>query len=276
MIVQTTQKLQSGITIRQDFRDAARFVMFDTGIEGAEYATHGGTAFIVLFKGCPYGITALHIRGDFRWNQIALTNLKFGDEQAGLSHVVYPSAAHTQDAEGTEMLDVAVVRFADDVDASFFKDSAFVLDTGTIAGSQKGDSLLVNGAIKELSSTMPGPINAQFALLEFLDAGNSRTDPVLREAYARFRGLPFQSVAGISGAPVFNKTRNALCGMVTRGVLAASGDCTIHYVDIFDIMKFVEAAHAGQKEFAYQKRQVKLERKQAKLLPFLTPPDGRA
>lgn len=267
----TTQILKSGIAIRQDFRAAVRFVMFDTGVEGAEYATHGGTSFIVLFEGRAYGITALHVRGDFRWNQIALTNLKFGDEQAGLSHVLFASAAKTEDAEGTEILDLAIIRFADDVDASFFRDSAFVLDPGTIVTSRPGDVLLVNGAIKEISSTVPGPINAQFALLEFADAGASSADPVLREARAKFVGLPFRSVAGISGAPVFNKTRNALCGMVTRGVLADNGDCSIRYIDAFDIMKFVEAAHAGAQEFGYQRQQVKVERKQAKLLPFLTP-----
>ena len=36
------QRLSSGLMVRQDVRQAVRFVMFETGVEGWDYATHGG------------------------------------------------------------------------------------------------------------------------------------------------------------------------------------------------------------------------------------------
>jgi hypothetical protein len=49
--VRVTQTLASGTIIRQQFRTAARFVFFDTGDEQWQYATHGGTMFIVALQG---------------------------------------------------------------------------------------------------------------------------------------------------------------------------------------------------------------------------------
>jgi hypothetical protein len=48
-----TQKLASGTIIRQDFRTAARFVFFDTGYPQWQFATHGGTIFVVRYKRRP-------------------------------------------------------------------------------------------------------------------------------------------------------------------------------------------------------------------------------
>src|SRR6266852_9221072 len=68
-----TQTLRSGIALQQDFRDSVRFVMFETGLEGWEYATHGGTAFVVNFHGKLFGLTCRHCFGDFDWRQLSLT-----------------------------------------------------------------------------------------------------------------------------------------------------------------------------------------------------------
>lgn len=57
---------------------------------------------------------------------------------------------------------------------------------------------------------------------------------------ALFGTLEFTSVTGISGLPVFNKTANALCGMVIRGGMNGPA-CTIYYVDVFDIVRLLEA-----------------------------------
>ena len=55
----------------------------------------------------------------------------------------------------------------------------------------------------------------------------------------------FKSVEGISGSPVFDRTANALCGMVVRGGMNG-GSCNLIYVDIFDIMRLLEAVSVGK------------------------------
>jgi hypothetical protein len=46
-----TQTLASGLIIQQDFSNAVRPVFFQTDLEEWQYATHGGTLFIVQFRG---------------------------------------------------------------------------------------------------------------------------------------------------------------------------------------------------------------------------------
>ena len=55
-VTKIEQRLSTGITVRQDFKDSVRFVFFWTGFEGWEYATHGGTAFVVNFRGRPFAL----------------------------------------------------------------------------------------------------------------------------------------------------------------------------------------------------------------------------
>jgi hypothetical protein len=66
--MRVTQTVASGVIIRQDFRTAARFAFFDTGDERWQYATHGGTMFVMLYKGEPYGLTCRHVLKDFDWH----------------------------------------------------------------------------------------------------------------------------------------------------------------------------------------------------------------
>jgi hypothetical protein len=51
--VKRTQVLASGLAIRQDYSQAIRAVFFETDHEEFIYATNGGTAFIVNFRGRP-------------------------------------------------------------------------------------------------------------------------------------------------------------------------------------------------------------------------------
>ncbi|MGA7452190.1 MAG: hypothetical protein WBW73_13195, partial [Rhodoplanes sp.] len=60
-----TQVLSSGLMIRQDFAEAVRPVFFQTESEEFLYATHGGTLFLVVFRGRVYGVTCAHVFGDF-------------------------------------------------------------------------------------------------------------------------------------------------------------------------------------------------------------------
>ena len=85
--MRVTQTLASGTIIRQDFRTAARFVFFDTEDEHWQYATHGGTMFVVLYKGKPCGLTCRHVLKDFYWRQLVVTNQRQGRQIAGLRSV---------------------------------------------------------------------------------------------------------------------------------------------------------------------------------------------
>ena len=144
--MRVSQTLTSGLTVRQDFRTASRFVFFDTGESEWQYGTHGGTLFIVLYKGVPYGLTCQHVLKDFDWHQLVVTDQ--GTQIARLQSVAYPSHP-THEAVGTDVLDVAVIQFADEVNAAFFQDPAYILDEKTATTSKVGDRLYVFGCTKD-------------------------------------------------------------------------------------------------------------------------------
>jgi hypothetical protein len=228
-----------------------RLVLFETGYEGWEYATHGGTLFLVNFRGKVYGLTCRHVLKDFDWPQLRITEKKFGQQFARLRGLVYPSDPRGE-AVDTDILDIAVIEFAPEVTPTFFADPPYVLDTNTAASSNSGNVLYVNGLIKEKTELEGEQITPMFSLLEFCDRGATSSDVSLREAYAEFASPEFTEVTGISGAPVFNATSTKLAGMVVRGALDGS-KCTIWYVDIFDIMQFLTAVAEGRADTDYTK-----------------------
>ncbi len=246
------QIIINGITIRQDFSRSVRFVMFATGVDGWEYATHGGTAFVVNFRGKLFGLTCRHVLTDFNWSQLAITEARFGTQLAGLKAIYYPSDPRGE-AVDTDIFDVAVIEFADHVAASFFTDPAYIINANTCGGgSREGDVLRVNGVLKEKSDLSGPEIAPVFALLDFVDRGATSTDPSLREAYVEFALPDFTSVTGISGSPVFNVTTGKLCGMTVRAGLVKRA-CTLWYIDIVDIMYLLDAIVSGRPETNYQK-----------------------
>jgi hypothetical protein len=252
----TSQVLASGITIRQDIRDAVRAVLFETGFEGWEYATHGGTMFIVNYEGRVYGVTCAHVLKDFSWNQLVVTDRKTGSKRAGLKTVGYPSSPRGA-AVDTDILDVAVIEFADDVGADFFCDTAYIIDEKTARTSSIGDNLRVAGVMKTGTKIDDRTIAPQFCVLEFSDQGALSGDPTLRQAIGKYAAPPFGDIVGISGSPVFNITANALCGMVVRGGMQED-TCTISYIDIFDIQKLIHAIHGEKSETDYRKTVVRM------------------
>lgn len=236
------QVLASGITIRQDFRDAVRFVFFETGMEDHPYATHGGTAFIVTYRGRCYGLTAGHVRGDFEWAQLVITDTKIGKTKAPIRGVYYPSAPR-DDSVGSDVLDVTLIEFVDFVTADTFKGTAYVIDPKTVVTSKPGQSLLIAGNLKDHTEIVDD-IAPHFALLQFTDLGLAGGDPALRLAKAKYAEQYFDTLLGLSGAPVYNQPASALCGMAVRG--APVGDqWHMRYVDIFDIMQLLDAVYTG-------------------------------
>ncbi len=250
--MRVTQTLASGTIIRQDFRHAARFVFFDTGNEQWQYATHGGTMFVVLYKGTLYGLLCRHVLKDFDWRQLVVTDQRQGKLVAGLRSVAYPSQPKGA-AIDTDLLDVAVVRFSEDVDAAFFKDAAYILDEKTMATSKVGDTLHVAGALKTKSEITDDKIAPIYCLLEVVDNTPTTSDPTLRRASGNFDKPEFTDVLGLSGSPVFNVSQRALCGMVVRGAIDSNA-CTLWYVDIFDIAQLLVAVHEDRAETQYQKQ----------------------
>lgn len=235
----------------QSVTDCIRFVMFETGLEEWPYATHGGTLFVVSLHGEVFGLTCKHVLADFSWSALCVSNRKYGDTIAGLSTIHKPSAP-VGSAVGTDIEDIAVVRFSSDVTEEFFGRTAYVLDNGTYGTSNNDDRLEAHGALKQLSEITSEAIKPVFATLEATDAGAISGDPTLRCAKGRYVGREFDNVAGMSGSPVFNVTQGLLSGMVVRGGYN-SGLCTLWYIDVFDIVKVLDAIISGSNSAAYTK-----------------------
>jgi hypothetical protein len=241
--VKVEQQLSSGLMVRQDVRQAVRFVMFETGVEGWDYATHGGTMLILYFAGRPFGVSCQHVRRDFHWRELVVTDQRFGRHVAGLKGVYFPSQP-VGDAVGSDVMDLVVVEFSDDVGPSFFGDNAYLVDAGTVGSSRTGDMLLVSGALKDQSTILDETIAPVFALLEFEDRGAMAADPVLRVARARFANPEFSRLTGLSGSPVFDITTSRLTGLVVRGGMS-DADASIRYVDFVHVAALLSAIVEG-------------------------------
>jgi hypothetical protein len=245
------QRLASGLAIRQDFRDAVRFVFFATGEPDFPYATHGGTAFIVNYQRKCYGLTAVHVRKDFDWEQLQITDKTVGTKLAPLRNVYYPSSPRGE-AVGSDMMDVVVLEFIEQITSEFFGGTAYILDNKTAAPSTDGHELLVAGVDKD-RTTIGDDIAPVYQLLEFADVGATRFDSTLRVGAAQFPEGKISSMTGMSGAPVYDKTGNVLCGMVLRAGRDDNGIWRMHFADIFDIKHLLDAIHNGKPEADYRK-----------------------
>ena len=245
------QRLASGVVIRQDFRSSTRFPFFDTGYEQWKYATNGGTLFLVQYLGRPYALTCQHIAQTYRWNELIVTSEKFGGKVAGLAHAAYASNPQGH-AVDTDVLDLVVIEFSEDVTCDFFKDPAYLIDERTVATSKVGDQLHVSGALKTPSEITETEIAPKFCLLEMIDDTPLSHDPTLRRCVGVFDKPEFSDVVGLSGSPVFNLTQSALCGIVVRGVMAENA-CTLYYVDMFDVGRLLAGVHERSSSAFYVK-----------------------
>ncbi len=84
-----------GIVSKRGFATAVRPILFYTDIEEFQYATHGGTAFVVSYKDRPYAVTCRHVFKDFDEGQLMLFGARFpkkGDKSAKIETVCYPSS----------------------------------------------------------------------------------------------------------------------------------------------------------------------------------------
>jgi hypothetical protein len=248
------QILASGLVIRQDFSDAVRAVFFQTELEDFLYATHGGSMFLVNFRGRFYGLTCKHVFGDFDASTIFITqekHAKKGNMPAPVEGLYFPSAP-VGDAAGSDVGDICVIRFADDIAPGFFGSSPFVFDEKTIGTSSVGHELHVSGVLKDKSEIIPPDITMGYCHLVLHDVGVRTSDPFLRQATARFSNPEFDNIVGISGSPVFDHTANVLCGMAARGGMTGN-ECILYYIDIFDIARVLEGISVGASGASYTK-----------------------
>lgn len=255
------QTLSSGIIIRQDLREAIRPVFFQTDYPEFQYATHGGTLFIVNFEGRVYALTCRHVFGDFEHERLFVAGqkqAKKGDKPATIKTICYPSSPR-DGAIDTDVTDLCVIEFADHIDISFFKGSAYTIDANTVAASKIGHQLRVAGVLKEKTNIDAPDITIGYCLLEFHDVGTPSSDPTLREAISQFGNPQFSSIAGISGSPVFDETANALCGMVVRGGMVGT-TCRILYIDIFDVMLLLKGVRSHLPDITYTKNFIRSSR----------------
>jgi Trypsin-like peptidase domain len=240
-----------GTAPERDFAAAVRPVLFYTDIEEFQYATHGGTAFVVSYQGRPYALTCRHVFKDFDEGQLTLFGAQFpikGDQPAKIRGVYYPSSPRAS-AVDSDVTDFCLIEFETNVTTDFFGGNAYPLSEQTICSSTTGDRLLIFGALKEKTVINPSDITVGYGRLEASDAGPS-SDPFLRRGAAQYLGHEFSTVTGISGAPVFNLRNNRLCGMIVRGGLTA-GRFSVHYAGALDILRFAEAAFERRQSVFY-------------------------
>lgn len=229
---------------------ATRMPFFETGFEGWDYATPGGAVLLVEFEGKPYAITASHVRRDFAWKQLCLTDEKHGREIAGLKAVQY-AADLIGDAEGTDFGDITVIEFSDDVGTDFF-DALYPLNASTTGQAETGDALIAYGSPKQMSEIDDETIKPVFAALGFVDTGPHAHDAFLRTAEAQWADPVLTSLAGMSGGGVFNTTKDVLSGVMIRGGINGQ-NASAKFIDIEDVMQLVGAIHSGKSGMTYRK-----------------------
>jgi hypothetical protein len=241
-------------TTRQDFATSVRPILFNTGMDEFQYATHGGSAFVVGYEGRPYAITCRHVFKDFDEGQLtifgAVSPIK-GDKPARVKTVCYPTSPKAS-AVDTDVTDFCVIEFEDTVTTDFFDGSAYPFDKQNICSSAAWDRLVIFGAVKEKTVIDPPNIQVAFCRLEASDNGPS-ADPFMRRGSAQYANLGFSSPAGISGAPTFNITRYGLCGMVCRATLH-NGRFDFMYADAFDLFHFVEGVSRRASNIFYTRQ----------------------
>jgi hypothetical protein len=135
------------------------------------------------------------------------------------------------------LADLCVIEFADDLAPDFFGGTEYVIEDTTVGTSKKGNDLFAIGISKDSSVLLQGG-NFSLCMLPLRDQGRT-TDPLLRLATAGYGEAAFETITGMSGAPVFDLTANRLCGMVMRGSFK-DGLCRVRYANIDDIIVLLE------------------------------------
>jgi hypothetical protein len=174
--------------------------------------------------------------------------MRKGEWSAKIQHIGYAGRLGGG-AVGTDLGDVCVLEFADDLAPDFFGGEELSVEFESVARTESGHDLIALGFLKEKSWLLPPGGHFDFHGLPLRDRGPS-SDPFLRRASARYEGTDLQTITGMSGGPVFNLTQNALCGMTLRGGLA-DGRCVVYYLDAYHILRMLEATRDRRRVVMY-------------------------
>jgi hypothetical protein len=240
--------------IRQDIATSVRPVVFTTKYDEFPCVTNGGTLFLVSYRGRAYGITCRHALDGFEASALFVANKKHfgpGTRNAPVKTLCYGSSPRDA-AVGTDVTDACLIEFVEAIGPDYFYDSPYIFDASTATTSKPGHSLVVHGLLKDKCNFIPGEAGLGYCRLEFHEVVPTTSDPVLRTAEALYDRPEFANLTGISGAPVFDITANALCGMVVRGGMQGNR-ATVQYIDAFDLLRFVEAVSSGATSTYYLK-----------------------
>jgi hypothetical protein len=177
---------------------------------------------------------------DFDKSALIIGNTKVTDTTtilADLRGIYFPQTVGG-DGEASDLHDFYIIAFEDHVSPSFFGKDIYRLDDEKIAWGRRGHSLEVSGVLKHRTLIEPPHIQIGYHSIQLTDGGANSADKMLRMAEGNI-GSRIPEIAGLSGSPVFDLTSNGLCGMVVRGGVV-SNKCTIHYLDIADMIPFFD------------------------------------
>ena len=128
-----------------------RPILFYTGIDDFQYATHGGTAFVVSYNSRPYAVTCRPVFKDFEDGQLTFFGAQFlsqGHKSAKVKTIYYASSP-TESAANSGVNDFCIIEFDEAVSRDFFRGCDYPLAERTMCSSGALDQLLIFGAVKE-------------------------------------------------------------------------------------------------------------------------------
>lgn len=244
-----TQAVGEKLQAHERIKRATRCVLFETDLEDLDYATSGGTAFVISAFGRPFGVTAMHVQKGFPWGKLVITNSKFGSQIAGIDGI-YHGKDPAKDSVDSDILDLAIISFSPDTPLEFFKSDFYEIDEFDL-DADEGDILIAHGAPKidlqiDYEKQTITPI---FHTIGLVAGSTSDSDSAVRISRGR---TTLSDAAGLSGSAVWNLTKNCLAGMVVRGGIS-QGEITVRFVEISDIRQMLLAIHEGRPSLSYRK-----------------------
>lgn len=238
--------LSSGEIAEQNLFSATRAVLFNTNISEYPLATHGGTMLIIRFGEKIFAITALHVFGDDKYNRFDSRDLWIGCTHEGklgpllrtVSILQFENLPDDNEDSLGYLRDIAII----ELESEEPRVDAFIWDQSSVADVDQGDEITVVGYIK-LHSDIHFVNNAAIAVTQpafiqgFVDPHPDSNETWIRatsDLKAERRETFERQVGngiGLSGAPVYNETKNGLCGFVVRaGYDRKTGRFSTHFV----------------------------------------------
>ena len=238
------QQLSSGIIISQNVFVSTRMVIFNTNNTDTPIATQGGTALIIQYGNKYLALTAAHtIRDGFNTSDLWLPCRHTYDA----THFLKPKRSFALNEGDAILGDLSDIIFIE-LEPEHSEIDCYVWDSRSVSDASKNDQVTVIGYLKassnisydvKLGAVHVGALAVtQPAVIQGYVDPMPDTDETLIRARSQVKSeeqVSFEQrigdAKGLSGAPVYNDERNALCGIVTRaGYNKDSGFFSFHFV----------------------------------------------